>query len=104
MLVGCTPFKAPCLLKSRCSFSLGVLILILAAYCRAQTGTVPLRSISGVVMTDKNEVVPNVAVAAEYASGKTETTTNAIGSFRLNIPSEEAKLKVLGEYLVSEEK
>jgi hypothetical protein len=81
-----------------------VLILILIGYCHGQRGAILLRSVSGVVLTDNNELVPNVAVVAEYASGKTETTTDAIGSFRLTIPSEEAKLKVLGKYVVSEEK
>jgi TonB dependent receptor/TonB-dependent Receptor Plug Domain len=104
MLDGCPPLKAPWPLRSSCSLSLGVLILILAGYCHAQRETVPLRSVSGVVLTDKKELVPNVAVVAEYASGKTETTTDAIGSFRLTIPSEEANLKVLGKYVVSEEK
>jgi len=57
-----------------------------------------------VVTTDEKEVVSNVTMVASFASGKRETLTGTDGSFRLRLPNEPVKLKVIGKYLVSEEK
>src|SRR5438477_2780778 len=64
----------------------------------------PSRVISGVVTTDKNEMVPNVTIVVEFASEKKETLTDADGSFRLSVPNGPLQLKVAGKYLVSEER
>jgi TonB-dependent Receptor Plug Domain len=71
---------------------------------QSQTSTVSARSLAGVVITDRNEVVPDVSVVAEYSSGRQKTTTDTAGVFRLSVPSERVKLTVVGKYLVSEER
>jgi outer membrane receptor protein involved in Fe transport len=89
-------------MRSSSSVRLAVALLFLLGHSQAQIENAPLRTISGVVMTDKNEVIPNVSVAAEYASGKKETIADASGSFRLSVPSEPVTLKVLGNYVMSD--
>jgi len=79
-------------------------LLLLAATGRSQSQTASSRAVSGVVITDKNELVPGVAVVAEYASGKKETVTDSNGGFRLVVPSEPLTLKVTGKYVVFGEK
>src|SRR5215467_11261535 len=74
------------------------IFLIVVAHSPAQTAPHLLRAISGVVVTDDNEVLPNVSVVAEYSSGTTGTTTDANGKFWLDLPDEPTKLKVLGNY------
>jgi hypothetical protein len=86
----------------RSCFLVALLPLAVAGILNAQAA--PSRVVSGVVITDRNEVVPNVSVVAVYASGKKETTTDADGGFRLSVPDEPLKLAVVGKYLVSEER
>src|SRR5690242_10006369 len=87
-----------------CLFVLVLLLFVFTGHSYSQTGRVSARSLSGVVITDKGEVVPNASVVATCASGRKETKTDATGGFRLSVPSEPVKLTVLGKYLVSEEK
>jgi outer membrane receptor protein involved in Fe transport len=91
-------------LRNDHSLILAVVLFFFTGRPQSQTEPVSLRTISGVVMTDKNEVIPNVSVVAEYTSGKKETITDANGSFRMSAPSEPVKLKVMGKYVMSEEK
>jgi outer membrane receptor protein involved in Fe transport len=63
-----------------------------------------LRGVSGTVVNGRDELVGGVKVVAEFASGKVETQTDARGTFRLRVPREAVKLRVLGKYLVNEEK
>src|SRR5439155_21042104 len=79
-------------------------LLLLAATGRSQSQMASSRAVSGVVITDKNELVPGVRVVAEYASGKKETVTDSNGGFRLVVPSEPLTLKVTGKYVVIGEK
>ena len=65
---------------------LGFLILAVAGISNSQS--IPSRVVSGVVTTDKNEVVSNVTMVASFASGKRETLTGTDGSFRLRLPNE----------------
>ena len=81
---------------------LALSLLLLLGHSRAQTEKSGMRAISGVVMTDKGELLPNVAVAATYAWGQKETITDADGSFRLSLPDEPVTLRVLGKYVTSE--
>ena len=86
-----------------CAYSFVLtLLLVLVGQGQAQTKQSLLRNISGVVMTDKNEVLPNVSVVAEYASGKKQAITDASGSFRLSVPGEPVTLRVVGKYVTSE--
>ncbi len=61
-----------------------------------------MRTVSGVVLTDKNEVVAGATVVAEYASGRQEITTDSSGSFRFTAPREPLTLNVNSKYVVAE--
>jgi outer membrane receptor protein involved in Fe transport len=78
--------------------------LLLAAPLISHSQSTPARVLSGVVITDKNEGVPGVTIVAESASGNKQARTDANGGFRLTVSSERVRLKVIGQYLVSEEK
>ena len=65
---------SPCLLT--------LLLLVSHGASQSQTGTKLTRIVSGVVMTDKNEAVPNVSVVAESESGTTQAATDANSNFR----------------------
>ena len=89
--------------RRACNASLlALLIMVFAGISNSQSA--PSRVVSGVVTTDKNEVVPNVTIVVGFASGKKETLTDVDGRFRLSVPHEPVKLRVVGKYLVSEEK
>jgi hypothetical protein len=79
-----------------------LIVVFLAMTARSQP--TPLRSISGVVVTDKNEPVAGATVVAEYSSGRKEMVTDSNGAFRLVVPSEAVTLNVVGKYLVFEGK
>jgi outer membrane receptor protein involved in Fe transport len=68
-----------------------ILIMIFAGISNSQS--TPSRVVSGVVTTDKNEVVPNVTIVIEFASGKKETLTDADGRFGLSVPNEPKRIK-----------
>jgi len=80
------------------------ILLFLTAHSESQVEPSSERTVSGVVMTDKNEVIPNVGVVAQYRSGTKQTTTDGNGQFRLSVPNEPVTLKVLGKYVMAEEK
>jgi hypothetical protein len=79
-----------------------ILIMVFAGISNSQS--TPSRVISGVVTTDKNEMVPSVKIVVECPSGEKETLTDADGRFRLSVPNGRLKLRVAGKYLVSEER
>ena len=79
-----------------------LIVVFLAMTARSQT--TPLRSISGVVVTEKNEPVAGATVVAEYSSGRKEIVTDSNGAFRLVVPSEAVTLTVVGKYLIFEDK
>ena len=81
-----------------------LLLLLLALPSKAQSGLLSQRAISGIVVTDKNEAVPNVAVIARYGSETRQTTTDANGLFQLTVPNQPVALTASGKYVVAEEK
>src|SRR5262249_46266062 len=79
-----------------------LLILALATSLMSHSQLEPsLRDVSGMVVNDHNEVVPDVKVIVEFASGTIETQTDANGTFRMHVPREALKLRVLGKYIVN---
>jgi len=55
------------------------------------------RTLSGVILSDKDELVPNVTVTARAASGEERTTkSNANGSFSLAVPKETVTVRFFG--------
>ncbi len=86
---------------------LWLLLLILCAFTgdsESQAALVSLRIVSGVVMTERNEVVPGVTVVAESTSGTAQAVTDASGNFHLRAPQGALKLKVSGKYVIAQEK
>ena len=83
---------------------LGMMILLFMSSLQSQTKALSERSVSGVVITEKNESVADATVVASYASGKKETKTDGRGRFRLEVPSGTVKLLISGKYLRSTEK
>lgn len=79
-----------------------VTVMSLSSYGISQSEAI--RTVSGIVMTERNEVVPGVSVSAESTSNTTQTLTDASGSFHLRVPQGPLKLKVAGKYVVAQEK
>ena len=79
-------------------------LLLLASYAVSQSGTGGTRIVSGVVMTENNEVVPKVSVMVESESGTTQAVTDDDGNFRLRASQSRLKLRVIGKYVVAQEK
>jgi len=56
-----------------------------------------MRTLSGVILSEKDELVPNVTVAARAASGEERTTkSTASGSFSLAVPKETVTVRFFG--------
>ncbi len=79
-------------------------VLLLLLYPRISHSQTADHLVSGTVLTEKSEVVPDVSVIAVYASGREETKTDNEGNFQLRIPREAAKISVVGKYLTSNER
>src|SRR2546430_36258 len=61
------------------------------------------RTISGVIVDHKGQVLRDVIVIAAGASGEQQTTTNEAGQFTIDTPVEEIRLRVEGQYIKPEE-
>jgi outer membrane receptor protein involved in Fe transport len=61
--------------------------------------TAAVRELSGVVITDKGEVVTGATVRAEWASGHSAITTNTEGAFTIKVPSAAVRLTVTGRFI-----
>jgi outer membrane receptor protein involved in Fe transport len=75
-------------------------LFVFASHAVAETP----RTLSGVVITDKNELVLGATVIAESTSGKFEAITDAAGCFRMIVPTGPLILVVTGKYLTFEPK
>jgi hypothetical protein len=73
-------------------FGLAFLIPLSAA---AQTSDT--RTLSGVVVTQQNELVPGVTLTVRTSSGEQETVSDGEGNFRLTVPNEPLSIKVSGK-------
>src|SRR3984893_18144319 len=82
----------------------GMLLFVSYAKSQSKLEASPLRPVSGVVMTERNEIVPGVTVIAESASGTVQAVSDASGSFHLRMPRGALKLKVKGKYVIAQEK
>src|SRR5262245_52079234 len=60
-------------------------------------------TLSGVVITHKNEVVEGVSLTILYPSGHREIKSEPDGTFRCQIPHETVTLKIGGRYIVPQE-
>jgi len=86
---------------------IAVALLLGVGTFHAQTAA-GTRTISGVVLTEKNEVVPGALVTAEVTSIRTpsrqEVLTDGQGRFSLLVPAGTLKLNVSGNYIAPFEK
>jgi outer membrane receptor protein involved in Fe transport len=62
-----------------------------------------VRKIAGVVVTDQPEVVSGVSVTARYSSGERTVVTDGVGRFQIQVPCEEIKLSVTGQFVSANE-
>src|ERR1043165_9852705 len=63
-------------------------LLILAIGMCLQAEAQTTRTLSGVVVTDRDESVPGASIIVRYASGEIITITDAAGKFSLPVPDE----------------
>src|SRR4051794_34879944 len=71
-----------------------LILMMLGIQGEAQTATT--RTLSGVVVTDRDESVPGASIIVRYASGEEITVTDAAGKFTLPVPDEPLTLIVEG--------
>src|SRR5215467_7975809 len=62
------------------------------------------RTISGVVVGPKNEVLNDATIVVQGASGEQRTHTDEYGRFSLDAPNEEVTLHVQGQYIKPQER
>jgi len=77
-----------------------------AGTLRAQTAaakTEEVKTVSGVVLTEKNEAVVGATVAVETDAGTRQVLTNGEGAFSLAVPAGTLKIKVSGKYVAPSE-
>ena len=67
-------------------------------------GQTKSRTVSGVLQTDKNEVVPGVTLTVSYASSEQTVVSDDEGRFSLFVPREVLTLKVEGKNITPFEK
>ena len=74
-----------------------------AADSKTATPGAETRTVSGVVLTEKNEVVPGATVTVETLSGNRQVTTDGQGGFSLAVPAGTIVVRVSGKYIASNE-
>ncbi len=87
-----------------CLWLAAMLIFVSQAKSQSKPEPPPLHTVSGVVTTERNEVVPGVTVIAESGAGSVQTVTDASGNFHLRVPQGALKLRVTGKYVNAQEK
>ncbi|MEO7672690.1 MAG: TonB-dependent receptor plug domain-containing protein [Pyrinomonadaceae bacterium] len=60
-----------------------------------------LRMLSGVVVTQQFELVPNVTIEVDAATGKLNAVTDGEGAFSIPVPNEELSVKFFGKNIKS---
>jgi outer membrane receptor protein involved in Fe transport len=83
-------------------YTLFFLALSICSEAEAQTNQT--RTISGTVITYKNESVVGVSVIARYASGQQRSLTDGDGNFSLSVPNVPLTLRVEGKNIASTQK
>jgi outer membrane receptor protein involved in Fe transport len=85
------------ILRTLLATSLLLILVLLGIQVEAQTATT--RTLSGIVITDRDEIVPGASIIVRYASGEEITITDAAGKFSLPVPDETLTLIVEGKNL-----
>ncbi|MEN3334279.1 MAG: hypothetical protein V7641_3644 [Blastocatellia bacterium] len=76
-----------------------LLLLAIGMCVQAEAQTVTTRTLSGIVITDRDESVPGASIIVRYASGEEITISDAAGKFTLPVPDEPLTLIVEGKNL-----
>lgn len=87
-------------MKPRLYLLLSLLVLF-AGRAIAQNSAV--RTLTGAVVTSKNEVVADVTIIASSVSGERKALTDAEGRFHLQVPNEALTLRVEGRNIAAQE-
>ena len=74
-----------------------VLIFCLFCFCHISAQENPLRTFSGVVLTQQFELVPNVSIEVETSGGKLSAISDEEGKFFLQVPNESFSVKFSGK-------
>jgi hypothetical protein len=77
-------------------FALTILLLVSNVRSQSQSEAGPSRTVSGVVLNDRNEAVSGASITTASASGTTQAVTDGKGNFRLRVPSGAVTLNVSG--------
>jgi outer membrane receptor protein involved in Fe transport len=77
-----------------------LLLIMLAAVFVLEASAQTRRTLSGVVVTPQFELVPNAAITIDSRAGTQATTTNAEGTFSIEVPPGPISVKVSGRNLV----
>lgn len=71
--------------------------LLLCLRVAALAQATPTRTLSGVVLTERNEVVPGVSVLIKSPNGEQRIQSDAEGRFSISVPTEPLTLKFFGK-------
>jgi hypothetical protein len=82
------------------AFLAACLSVVVALAASGWAQAIAVRVVSGRVVTDRNEVVPEVQVTATWNDGSAETETDNNGAFHLTTPDVPLTLDVAGKYVV----
>jgi len=82
------------------AFLAACLCVVVALAASGWAQATAIRVVSGRVLTDRNEVVPDVQVTATWNDGSAETETDNNGAFHLTTPDVPLTLDVAGKYVV----
>lgn len=77
------------------------LLLIVMLINSAWAQTLALRTVAGIVLTERNEAVPGAVVSANWGYGSAEVTTDGDGRFHLLAPAVLLTVSVHGKYVES---
>jgi hypothetical protein len=80
----------------------GIILLLMlslpAVLASAQTARTT-RTLSGTILTQRNETVAGVSILVRSASGEQRAESDAEGNFRLDVPAETLSLRFFGKSL-----
>ena len=74
-----------------------ILFSILMSVAWVLAGDAKYRTLSGVIVTPKNEAVEGVSIISSSASGEVKTVSDADGNFKLSVPKEALTLRIEGK-------
>ena len=94
--------NSPALNQSKLWRCCGFLFLICSLLPSALAQTSKLRTVAGVVLSDRNEAIAGATVEVIWSNGSAQVVTNSDGSFHLSAPNEAATITVSGKYLAFE--